>query len=80
MGIIGTLQVFESAFIMTGGEPNDSTLFYCFYLFNQAFRYLDMAPPPPWPGSSSSSSSPSPSSNSASAKNGSTMTENDEFE
>jgi len=42
MGIIGTLQVFEAAFIMTDGGPQESTLFYCYYLFNQAFRYLDM--------------------------------------
>jgi multiple sugar transport system permease protein len=42
MGVIGTLQVFESAYIMTDGGPNDSTLFYAYYLFNQAFRYLDM--------------------------------------
>jgi multiple sugar transport system permease protein len=42
MGIIGTLQVFEAAYIMTDGGPNDSTLFYAYYLFNQAFRYLDM--------------------------------------
>jgi multiple sugar transport system permease protein len=42
MGIIGTLQVFEAAYIMTNGEPEDSTLFYAFYLFHQAFRYLDM--------------------------------------
>jgi multiple sugar transport system permease protein len=42
MGVIGTLQVFEAAYIMTDGGPNDSTLFYAYYLFNQAFRYLDM--------------------------------------
>jgi multiple sugar transport system permease protein len=42
MGVIGTLQVFEAAYVMTDGGPNDSTLFYAYYLFNQAFRYLDM--------------------------------------
>jgi multiple sugar transport system permease protein len=42
MGVIGTLQIFEAAYIMTDGGPNDSTLFYAYYLFNQAFRYLDM--------------------------------------
>jgi len=42
MGIIGTLQIFTQAFIMTGGGPDDSTLFYVFYLFNNAFRYFKM--------------------------------------
>jgi len=42
MGIIGTLQVFEAAYIMTDGGPEKSTMFYAYYLFNQAFRYLDM--------------------------------------
>jgi multiple sugar transport system permease protein len=27
---------------MTEGGPNDSTLFYAYNLFNQAFRYLRM--------------------------------------
>jgi len=44
IGIIGTLQVFTSAYIVTNGEggPVDSTLFYVFYLFNNAFRYFKM--------------------------------------
>ena len=42
MGIIGTLQIFAQAFIMTQGGPNDSTLFYAYYLFNNAFRYFKM--------------------------------------
>jgi len=42
MGIIGTLQVFTQAFIMTAGGPVDSTLFYVYYLFNNAFQYLRM--------------------------------------
>ena len=42
MGIIGTFQVFTQAFIMTGGGPNNSTLFFVYHLFNQAFRYLNM--------------------------------------
>jgi len=42
MGIIGTLQIFTQAFIMTSGGPNDSTLFYAYYLFNNAFRYFKM--------------------------------------
>ena len=42
MGVIGTLQIFAQAFIMTNGGPVDSTLFYVFYLFNNAFRYFRM--------------------------------------
>ncbi|NQT85915.1 extracellular solute-binding protein [bacterium] len=42
MGMIGTLQIFTQAFIMTQGGPNDSTLFYAYYLFNNAFRYFRM--------------------------------------
>lgn len=42
MGIIGSFQVFTQAFIMTGGGPNDSTMFYVFYLFNNAFRFWKM--------------------------------------
>ena len=42
MGVIGTLQVFTQAFIMTAGGPVDSTLFYVYYLFNNAFQYLRM--------------------------------------
>lgn len=44
MGMIGTFQYFTQAFIMTdgGGGPNDSTLFYAMYLFNNAFIYFKM--------------------------------------
>jgi len=42
MGIIGTLQQFQSAYIMTAGGPNDSTLFFGYHLFNNAFRYFRM--------------------------------------
>ena len=42
MGTIGVFQVFTQAYIMTEGGPNDSTLFYAYNLFNQAFRYLRM--------------------------------------
>lgn len=41
MGLIGALQVFTQAFIMTkGGQPGVSTLFYCLYLFQNAFEYF----------------------------------------
>lgn len=42
MGVIGTFQVFTQAYVMTQGGPNDTTLFYVYYLFNNAFRYLKM--------------------------------------
>ena len=42
IGLIGTLQIFTQAFIMTEGGPVDSTLFYAYHLFNNAFRFLQM--------------------------------------
>ena len=42
MGMIGVFQVFQAAYIMTNGGPADSTLFYAYKLFNEAFRYLNM--------------------------------------
>ncbi|HUT33219.1 MAG TPA: extracellular solute-binding protein [Planctomycetota bacterium] len=42
MGMIGTLQVFESAYIMTNGGPVNSTLFFALHLFNNAFRFFRM--------------------------------------
>ncbi|MGI6566580.1 MAG: carbohydrate ABC transporter permease [Limnochordia bacterium] len=41
-GIIGALQVFTQAYIMTNGGPVNSTLFYSLYLFRNAFNYLKM--------------------------------------
>jgi len=43
MGLIGSLQVFSQAWVMTpGGGRNDSALFYALYLFYNAFAYLKM--------------------------------------
>lgn len=45
MGIIGAMQVFTTAFVMTGGtdgNPARSTLFYALYLFSSAFYDLRM--------------------------------------
>ncbi len=45
MGIIGSLQVFTTVFVMTGsadGNPARSTLFYALYLFSTAFYDLRM--------------------------------------
>ena len=41
-GLIGTFQIFAQAYIMTSGGPLDSTLFYVYYLFKQAFEYFNM--------------------------------------
>jgi len=42
MGIIGTLQVFAVPYIMTGGGPARATYFYTMYLYDNAFRFLNM--------------------------------------
>jgi ABC-type sugar transport system permease subunit len=42
MGVIGTMQIFTQAYIMTLGGPEDSTMFYAYYLFNNAFNYFKM--------------------------------------
>ena len=42
MATIGSLQVFTAAFVLTGGGPSNSTLFYVYYLFNRAFVYFNM--------------------------------------
>ncbi|MBA3709849.1 MAG: extracellular solute-binding protein [Planctomycetes bacterium] len=42
VGVIGTLQIFSEAYIMTAGGPDDATLFYAYHLFNQAFQYFRM--------------------------------------
>ncbi|RIK37110.1 MAG: ABC transporter permease [Chloroflexi bacterium] len=41
-GFIGALQVFTEAFIMTRGGPNNATLFYLLYLYQNAFEYFRM--------------------------------------
>jgi multiple sugar transport system permease protein len=40
--MIGTLQTFTQAYIMTEGGPNNSTLFYAYYLYNNGFVYRKM--------------------------------------
>ncbi len=43
MGIISYLQIFTRAYVITGlNSPNDSLLFYVYYLFNNAFMYFKM--------------------------------------
>jgi multiple sugar transport system permease protein len=41
-GMVGAFQAFTQAFVMTNGGPNDSTRFYVFHLFGQAFQSLRM--------------------------------------
>jgi multiple sugar transport system permease protein len=41
-GIIGALQIFTPAFIMTNGGPNFATTFYAFYIYNNAFKFHKM--------------------------------------
>jgi multiple sugar transport system permease protein len=42
MALIGTMQVFATPYIMTGGGPERSTHFYTMYLYDNAFQYLKM--------------------------------------
>ena len=42
LSIIGQFQVFTQAYVMTNGGPLHATLFYVFYLFQNAFQYLNM--------------------------------------
>jgi len=42
MQTIAGFQNFTQAFIITGGGPMESTLFYALYLYNNAFNYFQM--------------------------------------
>ncbi|MFN8495549.1 MAG: sugar ABC transporter permease [Caldilineaceae bacterium] len=42
LGIIGSFQVFTSAFLMTGGGPEYSTYFLVLYIYQEAFKALHM--------------------------------------
>ncbi|MGQ9554709.1 MAG: carbohydrate ABC transporter permease [Anaerolineae bacterium] len=42
IGIIGSFQVFTTAYIATGGGPQNATLFYVLYLYRNAFDYFKM--------------------------------------
>jgi multiple sugar transport system permease protein len=41
-GVIVTFQVFNQAYVMTQGGPNNSTNFYIYYLYQTAFRDSQM--------------------------------------
>ena len=40
LGVIGSFQYFTQAYVMTGGGPNNASLFYALYLFRNAFEYF----------------------------------------
>jgi multiple sugar transport system permease protein len=42
MGVIGTFQVFNQAYIMTQGGPARATYFYVYYLYRNSFDYYRM--------------------------------------
>jgi multiple sugar transport system permease protein len=42
LGIIGSFTYFTQAFVMTNGGPNDSTLFYSLYIYQQGFTFFHM--------------------------------------
>lgn len=42
VGLIGAFQVFTTAYIMTAGGPQNSTLFYVLYLYRNAFENFQM--------------------------------------
>jgi len=42
IGIINSFQVFTTAFIATGGGPNNATLFYVLYIYQQGFLFAKM--------------------------------------
>ncbi len=42
MGIIGSFQVFNEAYVMTEGGPDNSTLFFVLYLYRQAFEQFNL--------------------------------------
>lgn len=42
MGLVSSFQIFTQAYIMTEGGPVNSTLFYVYYLYNNAFAYFKM--------------------------------------
>jgi hypothetical protein len=42
MAVIGSFQAFTQAYIVTQGGPEDSTLFIALYLWNRAWKYLDL--------------------------------------
>jgi multiple sugar transport system permease protein len=42
MGLIGTMQVWVPALVMTQGRPSHASYFYTYFLYDSAFTYLKM--------------------------------------
>ncbi|MCL5071936.1 MAG: sugar ABC transporter permease [Actinobacteria bacterium] len=42
MGVIGSFQLFDTAFLITEGGPNHATLFYMLYLYRMGFKSFKM--------------------------------------
>jgi multiple sugar transport system permease protein len=42
LGLSGGLQIFTQSYILTQGGPNNATLFYVYYLWQNAFSYSEM--------------------------------------
>lgn len=42
MSLIGQFQTFTQAYVMTGGGPNNATLFFSLYLYREAFEHSRM--------------------------------------
>jgi len=40
-GVIGSFQVFQNAYLMTGGGPDNSTTMVGLLIFNNAFKYFE---------------------------------------
>jgi multiple sugar transport system permease protein len=40
-GVIGSFQVFQNAFLMTGGGPDNATTMVGLLIFNNAFKYFE---------------------------------------
>src|SRR5262245_31009979 len=41
-GLIGSFQIFTAGYIVTGGGPNNASLFYVLYLFRNGWQYFKM--------------------------------------
>jgi multiple sugar transport system permease protein len=42
MGVIGAMQIFTQSYVMTGGGPNNASLFYSLLIYRTAFRFQQM--------------------------------------
>lgn len=42
MGVIGSFQVFTAGYLITGGGPNNATLFYALQMYRVGFKYFKM--------------------------------------